>query len=614
MSNSKYIAYRSFFPELATTAEFGKIGIHTRCFFAANTINAAGFAYCKYPPVWLGIGEYNFAAFDRQLEDLLGADAQARFLCMIDLNTPWWLTRQLAYDSFDVISHAAADEQWREATTRWLLDFLNYAEEKYADRIDGYILAGGGTSEWYEYDRGKSSRVKNAAWQRWCRQHGFEFGADTPPESRLRQAAHENVIYDPATESDKICYWQFHNGVIADAVLHFAKVARQKIGHEQQIGVFFGYYMVSNPDLVSFGHLDYERVMASADLDFFISPGTYSDRKIGGGSGSQIADGTLRRYGKGYLHEIDHRTYCTIGRAGYSEAESKTISWFPVWETLPATLTGLKREAAYALINRASLWWFDMLGGWYDSDEVKQCIAQCRQISERYSGDARTTVAQVLLIADPQSAYLVNEKMPQATEMTQNFRNKLSRTGAPFETYSFDDIAALDMAQYRVVCLPATFLITEERAALLQKYVFNGDRTVIWMYAPGICDGATLDTERVRQWSGAVYRTPGIIATDMGQWQSVYCFDYQEMTPNVLRNVLQTAGVHLYVDTEDPIYADARLLAVHTAIGGDRTIRLPQRCRQVIDVYRGVTVAENTAEFLYCFDEPDTALFEIVTE
>ena len=56
-----YVCYRSFWPELEMTAKFGEMGIDTRCFFAANAINSAGFEYCKYPPIWLGIKKYDFS-------------------------------------------------------------------------------------------------------------------------------------------------------------------------------------------------------------------------------------------------------------------------------------------------------------------------------------------------------------------------------------------------------------------------------------------------------------------------------------------------------------------------------------------------------------------------
>ena len=597
-----YVCYRSFWPELEMTTRFKDLGINTRCFFAANAINSLGFEYCKYPLIWKGVKKYDFDAYDKQVDDLLSANSGAKFLCMIDLNTPYWLTRRFATDSFAEISHAAADPGWLKVTTEWMLDFIAYSEKKYGDKIEAYILSGGGTSEWYEYDRGRSSRVKNTAWRQWCKKNGLSLGDDVPGEGALQKAAHENVVYDPATEPEKIHYWRFHNEVIASGILHFAKAARQKIPKEKEIGVFFGYYLVSDNKLVSFGHLDYERVFASPDIDFVISPGNYNDRNMGGGSGSQLVYGTAMRYGKRYLHEIDHRTHPV----------DKQWNGGKGWKTQADDNAGNKREAAFALINHLSLWWFDMWGGWYQKEETQQLIKRLKDVSDQYVSDRSTSVAQTLMIADPQSAYCVNEKMPQASAMARQFRDKLSRTGAPVDIYSFNDLPVIDLSRYKVVFLPAMLLITPERAQILKQYVLTQGRTVVWVYAPGISDGKTLDTARVKQWTGSEYKTPGPATVAMDGWTSVYSFDYKTMTPETIKTIMKQAGVHLYTDGQEPVYANQRLLAIHTKDGGEKKVSLPHACKKVVDVIQGKTIAENTAEFVYPFLTPDTALFELV--
>ena len=101
------MAYRSFQKELAETAAFPKMGVDMRAFGVCNTINALGKPYSDYPPVWLGIGKYDFAPVDEMIGDILRANPNARLFCLLDLNTPFWLTRSLHLDSFEMISHAA---------------------------------------------------------------------------------------------------------------------------------------------------------------------------------------------------------------------------------------------------------------------------------------------------------------------------------------------------------------------------------------------------------------------------------------------------------------------------------------------------------------------------
>ena len=602
-----YFCYRSFWPELERTADFAKMGVHTRCFFAANTVSASGYAYCKYPAIWR-LEEYGFDAcydfdvYDRQVEDLLSADPDAEFICMVDLNTPYWLTRHMRLDSFEQVSHAACSEKWIERTTRWMVDFLEYSEKKYGDRIVAYVLSGGGTSEWYEYGHGRTSDVKNAAWRSWCQARGLSLGEDVPSESALKKAAHEGVIYDPGTEREKIEYWRFHNRVIADAILHFAKEARPRIAPEKEIGFFYGYYLVRENKIVSFGHLDYERVFASPDIDFFISPGDYTAREMGEGSGSQMVAATAQRYGKRHLHEIDHRTHA-VERGPVSIRRSE-------WNSKADDYAGLKREAAFALVHHHSLWWFDMWGGFYDDEETRQLIGKMKEVHDKYVDDPSSSVAEVLMIADPESHYYVNEK-PFGDRAAGALRRKVSKTGAPFDIYSFGDIPAIDLSRYKLVILPAMFLITPEREAILRDHVLKDGRTVLWFYAPGITDGESLDVGRVARWAGTAYGTPGLTTTAMEGWTSVYSSAYEEATPAVLKRIMADAGVHMVTDELNPVYANERLLAVHFAEGGPKTIHLPRRCRRVIDVYAGKTVAEDVSEFTYEFGTPDTVLFDL---
>lgn len=590
--------YRSFNAELETTKQFAEQGVDIRCFFAANTLNSLGQPYCEYPPIWLGESKYHFSALDKQIDDLLGANPKAELICIIDLNTPPWATRKLNFDSFDAISHAACSTAWRKMTDQWLIDFIDYAEKKYGNRIRSYILSGGGTSEWYEYDRGVTTRGKNSTWEKWCKRRGLNFGMEVPVESSLKKAAHENVVYDPATEGDKIAYWKFHNFMIADVILHFAKTARQKIGPKKEIGCFFGYYLVGGSRVTSFGHLDFERVYACPEIDFFISPQTYHDRKIGGGSGPQLVQGTLNRYGKRYMSEIDHSTHVTK-------------NWMSCWESRAEDFAGLKREIAYSLVNHASLWIFDMWGGRYAEPETRNLIGDLKKRFDQYAGMKAKSSAEVLLVADPQSFYLINEKMPHGGEMANKFRDKLNRIGTAYDVYAFNDLDVMDLSQYKMICLPATVQITPEREKILREKVLKNDRMIVWTYAPGISDGKTLDTKRIKKWTGVEYKTPGPVITDRQGWKAFYAYDFKTVTPKVLKETARKAGVHLYTEEENPVYTNEKIVAIHFKEGGKKRIALPKKYAKVIDIMSKKIVAENASSFEYEFANPDTALFEL---
>ena len=601
-----WVTYRSFNKELERTGQFGAMGITNRCFFAANTINSGGAPYCEYPPIWKDFKKYDWSALDAQAGDLVKASPNARFMVMIDLNTPYWATHRFWLDSFTDVTHAACDPKWRARTKEWMLDFVAYAEKRWGDRIGCYILSGGGTSEWYEYDRGRTSRNKDRAWAAWCKQRGLDFGESVPAQPSLAKAAFENLVYDPAAEAAKIAYWQFHNSLPADALLEFAAAARKAVPKTKEIGAFFGYYLVSDSKHTSFGHLDYERVYASPDIDFFIAPGNYSDRPIGGGSGSQLVHGTALRHGKRFLHEIDFGPH-DQKRWGKGQ-----------WKTLGDDLAGNTREAAFAMANNANYWWFDMWGGFYRNPEVRERIAALKKVQDRLA--PAPSVAEILLVCDPQSMYYVNEKCPLERAFGQHLRNQLSKIGAPHDVYSFNDLPFLDLNRYKLVCLNSTLLITPERAKFLREKLCAGGRTVLWCYAPGVTDGQTLDVARVKAWAGVAFKTPGISVTPMSGWTSVYSYDYKLFNPWELTQIASRAGVHFYIkaNTYDdefmPVFANGRFLAVHSVKGGEKTIRLPRKASCVTDLLTDTVIARDADRFTTTFSTPDTRLFGLSDE
>ena len=288
-------AYRSFWPEFDAMRQFSAAGVQTVCIFAANTNNSLGKPYGKYPPVWRWFDKYDFDSLDRQYDDVLAVNPHATFICMIDLNTPIWLQRQLSLggqsaecESFTMLSCACANPAWRQATSAYLAAVLTHLEARYGDRILAYLLACGQTDEWMDYSRGIAGRAKTKAWHAWLKGHG-KAEAPVPALERLDQASFENLLRDPATEQDVVDYAQFTSDLVVDTALEFAAKTRALVPRQRQIGMFFGYILeLTTSRLVWAGHLEYERLFQSPDIDFFISPGTYGDRPMGGGSGFMV--------------------------------------------------------------------------------------------------------------------------------------------------------------------------------------------------------------------------------------------------------------------------------------------------------------------------------------
>ena len=80
---------------------------------------------------------------------------------------PWYLeTHPEVPDSFLCLSQIAHDETWRKAAADYLKAVIRHCEEKYGDRIYGYFILGGGTTEWLSYhDHEEPHPIKEAAYK-----------------------------------------------------------------------------------------------------------------------------------------------------------------------------------------------------------------------------------------------------------------------------------------------------------------------------------------------------------------------------------------------------------------------------------------------------------------
>ena len=614
------MCYRSFLPELEETANFARMGIPLRTVFIANTVSANGRQYCQYPPVWRGMGDYDFAPVDAQLGDIIKASPNAEFSIFLDLNTPVWLTRRVHHDSYNEITHALSSPIYREEASNYLDKLVRYIEENYGDRVKSYSILCGYTSEWFERNL-RQSHVKNLAWRKWCSERGLKYGLSTPTESDLATAAFEGTIYDPATEQVKIDFWKCHSWIISEGVLHFSHIVK-KVAPGKPVGADYGYYMICDKDPGGVGNLDYERVVADPGFDCILSPATYSGREIGGGTGSMLVVGTCRRYGKRFYYSVDQWPHSLKNEYGSN-----------YFKTMADTLAGNTRNAAFALVHHANFHWFDMWGGFYKDPEMKERISKIAAIQRRFADDDSVPAADVLIVADPDSAYgRIDPRMAANDDLGpkkgarcpegfvpaygcgEEFRNRINHVGVVYDVVSFNDIPHIDMRPFKAVVLSDVWMISPEKEKVLRDHVLRDGRTIIWAYAPGVSDGKSVDAGRIRRWAGVDFKTPGVTTTSMGGWNAVYAYDYRLLTPEKFRNILEAAGCHAWMDERVPVMANGRLLAIHVKDGGRKTVHLPHRCSKVVDLLANRTVATDCDSFKDEFTTPDTKIYETIYE
>ncbi len=91
-------------------------------------------------------------------------------------------------------------------------------------------------------------------------------------------------------------------------------------------------------------------------------------------------------------------------------------------------------------------------------------------------------------------------------------------------------------------------------------------------------------------------------------WHSVYNAT-PNLPPQLLRGIARHAGVHLYSEEGDVLYATPELLAVHTVAGGQRNFKLPREAEVVFDLFNNRELARGAREFCVDLKPASTALF-----
>ncbi|MGI6354248.1 MAG: hypothetical protein GX937_06295 [Lentisphaerae bacterium] len=590
MSTAKpYFAYRSFWKEPDAKRRFAAAGIKQFCVFAGNTVNSLGEPYCQYDMIWKWWDTYDFTPFDEQMQDTLDICPDAEILCIIDLNSPLWLARQLTFDSYPQVSVAVANDRWRQATEKYLNALLEHIQKKYSKHIACFIMMCGVTDEWMDYCHGQASPEKLRLFQAWAEERNLPIPEDIPGiAARFAAPRLDGALRDPVLNRDAVNYWRFSSDLIADAICHFAGLVDAHRRPGQEIGAFYGYIMeLTGNRLVQCGHLAYEKVEASPLIDFVISPGNYSDRTMGGGSGFMTPNGTVHVHGKNCMYEIDHRTHT----ANMQLTEHVALPWMIAWKNAEEDIAGLRREFCRALFHGASLWWFDMWGHFYDDPAVMQTIADLLPLWRQYADRTRQPQAEVALIVDPVSTALVNDQhYPLVGKLYNGLHTALNRLGAPFVVHSFGDLPKIDVSAFKLVILSGCIEVTPEKRAILDRCLPADRPAQLWIGPSALTDGTT--------WGQQPLNAP-------------HCPDVEAVTPELLRQHAEAAGVHIFVPDYTPVWAADDLLMIHVAEGGERIIALPRQVKTIREIFSNTVITVNADHFNYTFKTPETALFAL---
>jgi hypothetical protein len=536
--------------------------------------------------------------------------------------------------------------------------------------VVGYHLASGTTEEWMMWGANENqwvdySLANTRTFRQWLRDtYGTDealrtawhdaavsFETTMVPRKAARQRTELGSLRDPQREQAVIDFYLYNSDLVADTICHLAQAVKGLTRGEKAVGVFYGYLLqlCGEQRQQNAGHLALAKVLASPDVDFLCSPTSYAFRQVGGEGTSHFMSllGSVQLAGKLWFDENDIRTSLSPGEVG---------GWGK-----PADVDGdilqQDKELANVIVNGAAQWWFDVGGNRYDDPRLMQRIGElARNAAEALPLD-RTPMDEVALIVDERSlCYMrVGDRLGQDLLIGQ--LPELHRIGAPVGHYLVSDLPSLHTR--KLFLITTSLAPTEADRRAVDRLKRNG-HVLVFLYAAGLYrDGAVneaalqdftgirlrLSREACALWVtllGASAITEGLEGLEYGSrnatWPVCFADDpeaevlgqlpdgraglvmkrFDDWTAvhsaaaplpgTVLRRLAAMAGVHLYVDTPDVVWASRSLLGVSVQEAGTRTIRLPREA-QVRDLYTGETIGARVRSFEAHFGDHATRVF-----
>ena len=513
--------------------------------------------------------------------------------------------------------------------------------------------------EWLAFKYGTIESLRAA----WGQPEATFETAEIPSREARAGRSEEGVFRKLPRDRAVTDYAEALSDVVAEGIAEYCRTVKEVSGGKLLTGILYGHIMDLGGTFMAeqVGYLKLRKVIECPDLDFLAGPISYwSEFRDMGGTGAfdYPTPATLALHNKLWINEVDLRTHLLDSSDHVSDVT-----------TAAKTSQAIAREFALALCGNAGLWLCNLAGGqrsWFDDPETATTMGQLqRTFADRAPQQDLRSVAEVAVVfCDRSLAYL----RPHATNAPRTEdgimeslmiwqRLALRRLGAPFDAYLADDFLNPELPRYKLYVFMDTFYLTDEECAAIRTKLAAENASALWFYAPGAIDAEGVHPERIAELTGIPVtldfntreraglvdaassapmnmpreysflpavtpqvdndaevlaykldgKTPAVVRKGRNYFSA-----YAGLTPEFLRRIAREAGVFLYSEDDDAIYANASYLAVHTSKRpGPRTILLPPGVRAEL---LWPKAAKASASLHFDSAEAQTRIYRLVRE
>lgn len=638
-------------------------------------LNGFDYQYVEGKPmVWKGMDKngnpiLDYDLFDYEIYRTLDLNQDARIMVQINIDAPEWWKEQ---NPDELIMHHNGDYIWDEnarqvsmASEKYNTDVQkvikllseHMKEASYTSKIFSVKVTQGRTFEWMTYgvasgvltDYSKCAKDsfrkflkkkysdETALKKAWGMEDVSFENAQIPTALERSNSKYISLV-DVDTQRNVIDYNEFLGQIQSDMLIDCAKTIKN-VNSNWLVGSYHGYtWSFVASEAIGSAHTAIDDVLNSEYIDFVASPVNYSERIFGYSTVAMSMTDSIAAHRKLYFIEQDNRTI--YGEIFNDATEDNAVG---LTNTLDDSVKQLTRDLSFNLVRGNGFWLYDMQTGWFNN---KSIYSRINSIKSEYEQDKDTTSnSQVAVFVgnknyDYATSDIVNGNQ-SSTHYIFNYlykeqRRELAALGTSYDTYSIEDLCnGYVTRDYKVNIILSPFEITESQRNAIDEKLKRDNKTILWIYLPGLSDADTYLAENISSlvdmnvkfnntqyslnanivdlitgskdgigqrygnttnvtgpWTYIEDNSARVIAKyddgkcaaayveKVGRNNSKYISVYSAV-PNVsaeiLRDVCKNAGVHLYSeDKSDVIETSKDYIAIHSVKGGKKNIALPK--------------------------------------
>ncbi len=621
---------------------------------------------------WLGPERCEFEKVEESLGKFIRTYPEAKILVTYGIDGPrWWCQAHpeecVWFENGKKPEGltSLASRKWRKEGVAAFRAFLKYFEKsKYAPWIIGYRIqahcSGGefqylGTwqRKYADYSPAMQSYFREFLTKRYGSdaklQKAWNNSAVTLktakiPTGKERKAAELGMFRDLDKARNVADFIDCLSDAMVSGAMEFLQVLREEAPNKLA-GLYGGYvYYYSGYQLLNSAHANFGKLYRSRLADFISSPHDYIQRKVGwpGGHHGPVVGTSL--YNLSWWDENDTRTImCAPG--GHRHVDS-----------MHETIGVLKRDLILQITKGVGNTFYDLAGGWFDHPAIMEALRKTNQIGKFALTVPGFKRGQAAVLYCAESIKRLAENNNGITvPLRQDMRRNLGWSGITVDQYLLEDILQDNFPEYDCYILPNAYAPGDKvRKAINEKLLKKG-KLVIFGYAPGAFreNSGKIDLAAMKELTGigfgcadgkitrmvnskfgklgnAVKFSPaffvkdkkaqvmgtfvnsklGAIAAKKVNGANVVVTMVPELNAAMYRDIFRKNGMHIFCESEDPIYYDGRFIAIHANTSGEKVLTLPE-AREWYDLFRNKAVSGKSKTLKLKMERGQTEIFFI---